>query len=425
MRLKTILTLLVLVLSSISHAVGQESITPISLKLTIYTDGSVLVEYCVNSDPSEVRVEISLFCTNYNNLVIRDEENNPLSFSEYPSGVTVDSIGASELTIIFYSHDFTNKNGPVWDLNVSSPIETEIYLPKGSAIFALSDLPLDMDIINDSPYVLLPPGEIYVSYLLSIPDLNGEAQTVIETTDNYLSSFEDQGYVLDEARNKYEEAQTLFQNSQYAESKEIALEAQETADETIIVAEAALHEISLAQSAVDQALAQGNTGGIGSAQDALTTANNYYTQGMYQKAETYANQAYQLALNAESSESSGSTLIYAGGLIFLAAITGTYFYVKNQRNEAPRQVVSSADSVQINIKKIFFDHDTIRLEDREVIKFLAENGGEVYAAEIRERFDMPRSTAWRLIRRLQGLGIIEEVRIRNQTLVRIMEEYRG
>ena len=422
MRLKTILSLLVLVLSSTSHVIGQESITPASLKLSIFTDGSVLVEYHVNSDPSEVRVEIPLFCINYNNLIIRDEENNPLDYSKNPSGVTVDSIGASEITLIYYSHDFTNKNGPLLDLNISSPIETYIFLPKGSAIFDLSDLPLDMDIINDSQYVLLPPGEIYVSYLLSIPDLSEEAQTVIETTDNYLTSFEDQGYLLIEARNEYKKAQTLFLNSQYAEAKENALQAHITADETILVADTTLHEISLAQFAVDQAIALGNTDGISYAQDALTTANNYYNQGMYREAETSANQAYQLALIAESSERSENTLIYAGGLILLAAIAGAYFMIKNQSIEA-KQVISSADSVHININKIFSRHETLRLDDREVIKFLAENGGEVYAFQIRERFEMPRSTAWRLVRRLKDLEIIEEVKKRNQTLVRIMEEY--
>ena len=422
MRLKAILTLLILFLSSTSHAIGQESITPTSLKLTIYPDGSVLVEYCVNSDPSEVKVDIPLFCTNCNNLIIKDEENNPLDYSENPLGVTVDSIGASKITLIYYSHDITNKNGPLWDLNVSSPIETDIHLPKGSAIFDLSDLPLDMDIINDSQYVLLPPGEIYVSYLLSIPDLSEEAQTVIETTDNYLTSFEDQGYLLIEARNEYKKAQTLFLNSQYAEAKENALQAHITADETILVADTTLHEISLAQFAVDQAIALGNTDGISYAQDALTTANNYYNQGMYREAETSANQAYQLALIAESSERSENTLIYAGGLILLAAIAGAYFMIKNQSIEA-KQVISSADSVHININKIFSRHETLRLDDREVIKFLAENGGEVYAFQIRERFEMPRSTAWRLVRRLKDLEIIEEVKKRNQTLVRIMEEY--
>jgi len=423
MRVKAGLIFLILILSSANHAIGQENITPTSLKLTIYTDGSVLVEYLVNSDPSQVKVEIPLFCTNCNNLIIRDEENNPLDYSENPLGITVDSICASEITLIYYSHDFTNKNGPLWDLNISSPVKTNIYLPKGSAIFDLSDIPLDMDIINDSQYLLLPPGEIYVSYLLSIPDLSTEAQTAIETTDNYLSSFEEQGYILPEARNMYDEAQTLFQNNLYTEAKEIAVQAQESADLTIVDAESALHEISLAQSSVDQAITKGNTVGISFAQDALTAANTYYIQGLYPEAETSAKQAYQLALNAESSESSGNTLIYAGGLFLLAAMGGAYFIIKKRSIENPRQVVSSVDSVQIDIKKIFFNHDTLRLEDREVIKFLAENGGEIYAAEIRERFEMPRSTAWRLIRRLKDLEIIEEVKIRNQTLVRIMEEY--
>ena len=62
--------------------------------------------------------------------------------------------------------------------------------------------------------------------------------------------------------------------------------------------------------------------------------------------------------------------------------------------------------------------------DREVVRYLAEFGGEAFAYEIRERFDLPRSSAWRLIRRLAGLEIVEEVKVGNQSLVKILEKYR-
>ena len=44
MRLKAISIFLILVLSSTIHVNGQENITPFSLKLYVYSDGSVLVE---------------------------------------------------------------------------------------------------------------------------------------------------------------------------------------------------------------------------------------------------------------------------------------------------------------------------------------------------------------------------------------------
>ena len=85
--------------------------------------------------------------------------------------------------------------------------------------------------------------------------------------------------------------------------------------------------------------------------------------------------------------------------------------------------VPDAEEKAVDLEKIFNVHDDLRLEDREVIKFLAENNGETFATEIRDRFDMPRSSAWRLIRRLASHEIVEEVKIGNQSLVRIREKY--
>ena len=192
MRSKTILLIIVLVLSLTTHVDGQKDISPISLQVNVFPDGSVLLEYKVESDPSKVRIDIDLFGENYDNIIIGDEENNPLDYSENPTGVTVDSIGASEITLIYYSFDFTTKDGPIWDLNISSPIETGIFLPEGASIFDLNDIPLDLEIIDNTQYILLPSGEIYVSYILSIPDLSEKTRSALETADEYLTSLEEQ-----------------------------------------------------------------------------------------------------------------------------------------------------------------------------------------------------------------------------------------
>jgi uncharacterized membrane protein len=64
------------------------------------------------------------------------------------------------------------------------------------------------------------------------------------------------------------------------------------------------------------------------------------------------------------------------------------------------------------------------MDDKEVIRFLAQNRGETFAAEVRDRFDIPRTSLWRMIRRLEGEGIIEVATIGGQSLIRLDSSYR-
>lgn len=65
-----------------------------------------------------------------------------------------------------------------------------------------------------------------------------------------------------------------------------------------------------------------------------------------------------------------------------------------------------------NVEKILKSHPQLMQEDRDVIKFLAEKEGKAFEAEIRERFpDIPRTSLWRLVRRLERLEIIEVKKI--------------
>jgi uncharacterized membrane protein len=65
-----------------------------------------------------------------------------------------------------------------------------------------------------------------------------------------------------------------------------------------------------------------------------------------------------------------------------------------------------------NIEKTVKAHPQLKKEDKEVIEFLAEKGGKAFEAEIRERFpDMPRTSLWRLVRRLERLEIVEVKKI--------------
>jgi uncharacterized membrane protein len=74
-----------------------------------------------------------------------------------------------------------------------------------------------------------------------------------------------------------------------------------------------------------------------------------------------------------------------------------------------------------NVEKILKAHPELKKEDREVIEFLAEKDGKAFEAEIRERFpDMPRTSLWRLVRRLERLEIVEikKIGLENQVALK-------
>jgi uncharacterized membrane protein len=74
-----------------------------------------------------------------------------------------------------------------------------------------------------------------------------------------------------------------------------------------------------------------------------------------------------------------------------------------------------------NVEKILTAHPELKKEDKEVIEFLAEKGGKAFEAEIREQFpDMPRTSLWRLVRRLERLEIVEikKIGLENQVALK-------
>ncbi|MCW3983024.1 MAG: hypothetical protein NWE96_03420 [Candidatus Bathyarchaeota archaeon] len=74
-----------------------------------------------------------------------------------------------------------------------------------------------------------------------------------------------------------------------------------------------------------------------------------------------------------------------------------------------------------NIKKALNDNPHLMKEDRAVLEFLAEKEGKAFEAEIRERFpEIPRTSLWRLIKRLEKLEIVEvkKIGLENQVILK-------
>lgn len=56
---------------------------------------------------------------------------------------------------------------------------------------------------------------------------------------------------------------------------------------------------------------------------------------------------------------------------------------------------------------IFNLRPDMREDDKEIVKFISENGGEVFESDLRKKFLQPRTTMWRAVKRLERLGVVE------------------
>ena len=129
---------------------------------------------------------------------------------------------------------------------------------------------------------------------------------------------------------------------------------------------------------------------------------------------------------------SGSQLDYltyaiVGGVV--AAVIGTVAIIRSkQKTVKPildKQLDQTTQTETIDTETIFKLKPDIREDDKEIVKFISNNGGEAFESELRKKFLQPRTTMWRAVKRLERNGIIEIEKKDLQNLVKLrknMEE---
>ena len=85
---------------------------------------------------------------------------------------------------------------------------------------------------------------------------------------------------------------------------------------------------------------------------------------------------------------------------------------------------SPIDSTTLShiVGDILIERPHLRPEDQQVLKFLAEKEGAAFESEIRSKFQIPKTTIWRLVRRLEREELIEIRKAGGQNLIKLRFE---
>ena len=130
-----------------------------------------------------------------------------------------------------------------------------------------------------------------------------------------------------------------------------------------------------------------------------------------------------LPSEVSTTENDTSMMYVAGGAAAaIAAIAAIAIKIRNN----PKSLVSSTTQTTValeknepfNIEKVLEMPD-LREDDKEIIKFIHENGGSALESDLRKKFLLPRTTMWRAVKRLERYSLIEITKKDQQNLIKL------
>ncbi len=281
--------------------------SPRTLDLIIYPDGSTHVSAEIDVDPLASNYELDLFGNTIDNLITIDENGFLLTTDVVDNSALIETFGSSTITVEYDIHDLVSKQGRVWTFSLDAPSDFTLLLPKNSAIVGMTNLPINMVVINDQDQLTLSSGNIEIDYLFStIPVITNPIDPVEPTPQS--------DYLM------------------YA----------------II-------------------------GGVA-----------------------------------------------AASIIAVVITRAKQKTIKSIQDQQPTQTIQKAET--IDTETIFKLKPDIREDDKEIVKFISDNGGQVFESELRKKFLQPRTTMWRAVKRLERNGVIEIEKKDLQNLVKLRKD---
>ncbi|MDC0154833.1 MarR family transcriptional regulator [Nitrosopumilus sp.] len=160
--------------------------TPRDLDLIIYPDGSTHISTEIDVDPFLTDYEVNLFGNTIDNLVVIGDSGFLLDVDVIDDTALIQTFGSSVITIEYDIHDLVSKQGRLWTFSLDSPSDFTLLLPKNSAIVGMTNLPLNMEIINEQNQLTLSSGSTEIDYFFSTNSISTPIEETKNENDNSL-----------------------------------------------------------------------------------------------------------------------------------------------------------------------------------------------------------------------------------------------
>ena len=391
--------------------------TPATLTMDVFPDGSVAVEYRVEPDPTLVKVNVTLPGSDYVDLLVTDSTGLILDWSMAPDGIEVDTLGSDEVTISYSTQSLTNKTGSMWSITVNATVNPILTLPTGAVLVGLTPTPNDIFIVNNRVAITMPAGASRVSYLLGTTGTREHALVLLIDAEKAVNEAKLQGFIVGDAEAALTQARDAYDAGQYSQSEQLSTQASRLARDAAALAGQAMTAIHDAESLLHSKTGLISQETLNTASDLIDTASEDYEAGDYTSAISGAGEAYTMLDEAEPKDS-GTTVMIAGAALVVLAAAGYIFLRRRGSPQLPPKPDEPAANVDLDA--VFKARPNLRTDDKAMLRFIQERGG-VFATEARDHFNIPKSSAWRMIKRLEEEGLLRVTTVGRETYLQLRE----
>jgi uncharacterized membrane protein len=335
-----------------------------STDLQVYRDGLVHVTQTLTVNETLPAVTLPLLGSSVDNFIVLDENQTVLDYEVEGIDLTVFTLGATTVSVQYDTHSLTLKHAEEWTFIVDAQYNLTVRLPQDSTIVDLNQVPASIDTDGNTITLSLFPSQWQIIYVLP---LTPPAEFQI----NDLEVMPTDAEVGEEVTVSVKVANIGGQSGSYILLFTVNQTTADTRTVTLDKGASATIEFKIAEQ----------------------TSGTYIVE--------VAGQVSQFTVSEESSSGAPSSTFpleyFAAASAAVAAILFVAVILFRRR---------------ANVEKIFKLHPQLNAEEKDVILFLAENEGKAFESQIRERFpDIPRTSLWRLVKRLEKLDIIKVKKI--------------
>ena len=357
--------ILFLLLSVTVTAADETEFQVESTDLQIYRDGLVRVTQTLIVNDTLPVVTLPLLSSSVNNFIVLDENQTVLDYEVDGINLTVFTLGATRVSLQYDTDSLTKKDFDVWTLIVDTPYNLTVQLPEESTVVYLSETPTSIDTEDNKITLSLFPSQWEISYIIPlVPPADFQISDLNVTPSEV------------EAGEEVTVSVRITNVGGQAGSYTLPLIVNQTTEDTRTVT----REKGASNTTEFKVIKQ--------------TPGNYNIEidGLVDEftvSETCSNGTHSDPIPVE---------YFVAATAAVAAIFFVVFLLFRRRG--------------YNIEKIFKMHPRLNKEEKDVIQFLAENEGKAFESQIRERFtDIPRTSLWRLVKRLEKLEILKVKKI--------------
>ena len=431
-----------------------------SVFIGILSNGDSIVQYDLRLKTNTSTITLPLIGGNINDILVRNYLSKYLvyTFNSVTNEMEINSQNESQIRITYQTSDLVNKQEREWSFLIDSAFPFTVKLPNDAVVTNLGEQsPSLIRKLGGQNLLSFDKGRISIDYVIGYAGTREQATISINSAELDLVKAENEhsGINLGSVKNILLAAKTALNQSNFIDAERLATNASDLSSTITESFEDSKDMISNVTRKIEEF--KNINVDTSRASEFVSKSNIEFSQGNYPKAIEYAT----LALNSLELPRQELPFLYSS-IAYLAIIpivvsVGFFMFRKYRRKsnsqmqtpvskndsyssdnqtgnlkennlieqQSPNQertnkeIISGKSDLQNFISDVITQKGNLKPEEKDILAYISEKEGAAFEGEIRNKFILPKTSLWRLIKRLERENLIEVTKIGGQNLIKL------